>query len=271
MGESTGWWRAWRARFGLAERCGTVLAAAGFAAGYLQAGSLLAAAGLAAIGEAIGFYSCLGAKTAVAASRATAHLAGWRRLAAAAWHAVREQLASCAAAEAVDSFLTRPGCLAGAAWLLRPLPGGVWLGFAVGKVTADVAWYGMEASARRGVTRSGRAGPPSTPYLLLDLARVEESFRELAAALPGIAVHYAVKANPHPRLLARLNAAGCRFEAASWAEIRAAMRAGADPSAVLFTHPVKLASDITRARKAGVWRFAADSSNELHNTTSAAQ
>jgi ornithine decarboxylase len=263
MSESTGWWRVWRARFGLAEVCGTVLAAAGFAAGYLQAGSLLAAAGLAAIGEAIGFYSCLGAKTAVAASRATAHLAGWRRLTAGAWHAVREQLASCAAAEAVDSFLTRPGCLAGAAWLLRPLPGGVWLGFAIGKVTADVAWYGLEASARRGVTRSGRPAP-RTPYLLLDLARVEESFRELAAALPGIAVHYAVKANPHPRLLARLHAAGCRFEAASWAEIRAVIRVGADPSAVLFTHPVKLAGDIARARKAGVWRFAADSSNELH-------
>jgi ornithine decarboxylase len=65
-------------------------------------------------------------------------------------------------------------------------------------------------------------------------------------------------------LLACLHAAGCRFEAASWAEIRAAIRAGADPSTVLFTHPVKLAGDIARARKAGVWRFAADSSNELH-------
>jgi len=36
-----------------------------------------------------------------AARRATAHLGGWRRLAAGAWHAVREQLASCAVAEAV--------------------------------------------------------------------------------------------------------------------------------------------------------------------------
>jgi hypothetical protein len=41
--------------------------------------------------------------------------------------------------------------VAGAAWLLRPLPGGVWLGFAVGKAAADVAWYGLEASARRSV------------------------------------------------------------------------------------------------------------------------
>jgi hypothetical protein len=85
-----GWWRAWRDRFGLAEVCGTLAAAAGFAAGYAQAGSLLAAAALATICEAVGFYGCIGAKTVAAARRATAHLGGWRRLAAGAWHAVRE-------------------------------------------------------------------------------------------------------------------------------------------------------------------------------------
>ena len=67
-----------------------------------------------------------------------------------------------------------------------------------------------------------------------------------------------------PRLLACLHAAGCRFEAASWAEVRAAIRAGADPAEVLFTNPVKPAGDIARAWQAGVWRFAADSGTELH-------
>jgi ornithine decarboxylase len=262
--ETSGWWRAWRARFGLAEVCGTAGAVAGFAAGYLPAGSVLSAAALATVCEVIAFYGCVGTKTALAACRATAHLAGWRRLAAGGWHAVKEQLASCAVAEALDDFLIRPGCMAGAAWLLRPLPGGVWLGFVVGKAAADVAWYGMEASARWGVTRSIAARRPATPYLLLDLARARESFQALAAALPGMAVHYAVKANPHRRLLACLHRAGCRFEAASWAEVRAVIRAGVDPATVLFTHPVKPAGDIARAGKAGVWRFAADSDTELH-------
>jgi ornithine decarboxylase len=292
-----GWWQAWRARFGLAEVCGTATAAAGFAVGYLQTGSLLAAAALATVCEAVGFYGCIGAKTVAAARRATTHLDGWRRLAAGAWHAVHDQLGSCAVAELVDGFLIRPGCLAGAAWLMRPLPGGVWLGFVAGKAIADVAWYGLEASARRGMAWSagvvraaartagvmraaagragvvraaaGRAGPvrpaarTATPYLALDLSRAAERFRELAAALPGVAVHYAVKANPDPRLLARLHAVGCRFEAASWAEIRAAVRAGADPGTVLYTNPVKPAADIARACRAGVRRFAADSATEL--------
>ena len=261
---SAGWWQAWRARFGLAEVCGTIAAISGFTAGYLTAGSLLAAAGLATICEALGFYGCVGVKAATAACRATAHLDGVRRVAAGTWHAITQQLASCALAEALDGFLVRPGCLAGAAWLARPLPGGVWLGFAVGKVAADVAWYGMEASARRSVAWTVPGARPATPYVLLDLAQATDSFAELAAALPGVAVHYAVKANPHSRLLACLHAAGCRFEAASWAEVRAAIRAGADASEVLFTHPVKPADDIARAHKAGVWRFAADSDTELH-------
>ena len=66
------WWRSWRARFGLAEVCGTVAAVAGFAVGYRAGGSLLAAAGLATLGEFAGSYGCIGTKAALAAWRATA-------------------------------------------------------------------------------------------------------------------------------------------------------------------------------------------------------
>jgi hypothetical protein len=48
-----------------------------------------------------------------------------------------------------------------AAEALRPLPGGVWLGFAVGKAVADMAWYGMEAWARRGVAWSAATAKPA--------------------------------------------------------------------------------------------------------------
>ena len=47
----------------------------------------------------------------------------------------------------------RPGCVAGAAWLLLPLPGGVWLGMVTGKAVADAVWYGAEASVRRRLAR----------------------------------------------------------------------------------------------------------------------
>ena len=55
-----------------------------------------------------------------------------------------------------------------------------------------------------------RCAPPvTTPYLELDVPAAVDRFVDLAAALPGTAVHYAVKANPHPRLLAAL--AGARL------------------------------------------------------------
>ena len=60
---------------------------------------------------------------------------------------------------------------------------------------------------------------PATPYLDLDLGIALDQFVALAAALPGTAIHYAVKANPHPDLLRALYAAGSRFDVASPAEL----------------------------------------------------
>jgi hypothetical protein len=142
------WWRAWCARFGLAEVRGALTALSGFAAGYLATGSLLVAAGMATMCEAIGFYGCLGVKTTAAASRVTAHLAGFRRLAAGTWHAVTGQLASCAAAEALDAFLVRPGCLA------RGVAGPATAGWGMARVR------GRQARRRRGLLRHGSRGSP---------------------------------------------------------------------------------------------------------------
>ena len=61
--------------------------------------------------------------------------------------------------------------------------------------------------------------PWPTPYLDLDVPHAVATYRRLAAALPGIAIHYAVKANPAPELLAALVAAGGRFDVASPAEV----------------------------------------------------
>ena len=133
------WWNSWLSRFGLAECCGT-------------AG---AAAGLATTLEVIGFYSCVGVRTAWQARLVTAHLSGWQRLAAAGWHAISEHFGSCLVAEILDDFLIRPLAVAGAAGLMRPLPGGMWLGLLAGKLAADVAWYAMEASARSAAARRG--------------------------------------------------------------------------------------------------------------------
>ena len=140
----------WRARFGLAEACGTIGALAGFGTGLGRGWALPAAAGLATGCEAVAFYVPVVARTTVAAWLATGHLSGLRRGLSAGLHAVRDQFASAAVAEVLDDLAFRPAAMTAGAWV-----GGhgtawwwLWLGFLAGKAAADVAWYGIEAHTR---------------------------------------------------------------------------------------------------------------------------
>jgi ornithine decarboxylase len=114
------------------------------------------------------------------------------------------------------------------------------------------------------------ATPAETPYLDLDVSAAVTRFRRLRATLPGTAVHYAVKANPEPALLTALADAGCRFDVASPAEVRAALDAGAAPVDLVYSNPVKRRADIEVASRQGVRLFAVDSLEEIHKVAAAA-
>ncbi|WP_432991136.1 type III PLP-dependent enzyme [Dactylosporangium sp. CA-233914] len=118
------------------------------------------------------------------------------------------------------------------------------------------------------LTSSPTPGP--TPELVIDLDRVAAAYRGLTGALPGVAVHYAMKCNPHPEILALLQALGCRFEIASAAELDALTAIGHDPAQVLSSNPVKPLAHIVRQHAAGVWRFAVDCEDELDKLAVAA-
>lgn len=109
-----------------------------------------------------------------------------------------------------------------------------------------------------------------TPYLRLDVRAAVTSFRQLAAVLPETAVHYAVKANPHPALLAALVEAGCQFDVASPAEVLLALAAGAEPSHLVYSNPVKRRDDVVFAAARGVDLFVVDSLEETHKVAEAA-
>ncbi|MGQ0575261.1 MAG: type III PLP-dependent enzyme [Pseudonocardia sp.] len=102
-----------------------------------------------------------------------------------------------------------------------------------------------------------------TPCLLLDLAVVRDRHRALAAALPGARLLYAVKANPHPDVLATLAVLGCGFDVASIAEVRLALDAGAAPGGLSFGNPVRKAADVAAAAAVGVREFVTDSPEDL--------
>jgi ornithine decarboxylase len=109
-----------------------------------------------------------------------------------------------------------------------------------------------------------------TPYLDLDVTAAVTRYRRLATALPDTGVHYAVKANPDPSLLAALAMAGCRFDVASPAEVLAALDAGASPSDLVYSNPVKRREDVAFAARLGVRLFVVDSADETRKVASAA-
>ncbi len=110
----------------------------------------------------------------------------------------------------------------------------------------------------------------ATPRLELRIGAAVEHFLALASALPGTAVHYAVKANPHPVLLQALAQAGCRFDVASPGEVRAALAAGARPGHLVHSNPVARRDHLAEAHSLGVRLFVVDSPGEVRKLSAAA-
>ena len=102
-----------------------------------------------------------------------------------------------------------------------------------------------------------------TPFLVVDLDVVAERFCRLAAALPGVRIFYAVKANPAAPILRTLLGLGSAFDVASPAEIDACLAAGAVPADLSFGNTIKKARDIAGAHRRGITRFAVDAREEL--------
>ena len=114
------------------------------------------------------------------------------------------------------------------------------------------------------------SAPLPTPRLELSVGTAVTRYLALASALPGTAIHYAVKANPHPVLLRALAQAGCRFDVASPTEVRAALAAGAPASHLVHSNPVARRDHLAEAYSLGVRLFVLDSAGEVDKLAEAA-
>ena len=105
------------------------------------------------------------------------------------------------------------------------------------------------------------------PFLLLDLSIVRAKARRFMAAMPRVHPHYAVKANPHPRVIEALKDAGVGFEVASSGELDRLLDLGVAARDVFCSNPVKSRVHVQSAALSGVEWFAIDSIEELHKVT----
>lgn len=106
-----------------------------------------------------------------------------------------------------------------------------------------------------------------TPLLVLDCDQIRLQYRKLAQALPGVEMHYAIKALPDENVLATLDDEGAGFDIATNGEIHMLEKLGIDPRRTIHTHPIKRDGDIRTALRYGCTTFVADNVDELDKLT----
>jgi ornithine decarboxylase len=101
------------------------------------------------------------------------------------------------------------------------------------------------------------------PFLLIDSSIIREKSRRIAAAMPRVRPHYAVKANPDPRVLKVLIEEGAGFEIASTAELDLLTSLGVPAGEIYYSNPVKPRDFVAHAAARGVEWFVVDSVEEV--------
>jgi diaminopimelate decarboxylase len=110
-----------------------------------------------------------------------------------------------------------------------------------------------------------KLGSLPTPFYYYDLDVLNTTLSTLKkeSVNSGYIVHYAIKANANPRILKIIASHGFGADCVSWNEIDAALRAGFDPSGIVFAGVGKSDTEISRSIKAGIFCFNCESIPEI--------
>ncbi|TVT49017.1 MAG: pyridoxal-dependent decarboxylase, exosortase A system-associated [Denitromonas halophila] len=92
-----------------------------------------------------------------------------------------------------------------------------------------------------------------TPFYAYERAAIDNRITELRAAFPTtIKLHYAMKANPMPALVAHMRDRVDGIDVASAGEMKVALDAGVAPTAISFAGPGKRETELHQAAAAGI-------------------
>jgi diaminopimelate decarboxylase len=114
-----------------------------------------------------------------------------------------------------------------------------------------------------------RVGTPCYVYSLATLRRHYKVFDEAFASVPHL-VCFSVKANSNLAVLRTFAREGSGFDIVSGGELFRVLRAGGDPSKVVFSGVGKTRDEIVAALRAGILMFNVESPGELDTINSAA-
>jgi diaminopimelate decarboxylase len=133
-----------------------------------------------------------------------------------------------------------------------------------------LSMHAMDGLMLEGVPLNAIADQLGTPVWVYSAGTIRARLRALREALPGVHVHYAVKANDHLAILALMKAGGAGADVVSLGEMRRAMAAGIDPSDIVFSGVGKTGAELRAALSAGIGQINAESAEELEMIAAAA-
>ena len=104
-----------------------------------------------------------------------------------------------------------------------------------------------------------------TPFYYYDLDLLRDTLSEINKQIEGVPflVHYALKANVNPKLLAEIKKAGLGADCVSGGEVQAAIDAGIEPSKIAFAGVGKADWEINLALEHDIFCFNVESIPEL--------
>lgn len=102
-----------------------------------------------------------------------------------------------------------------------------------------------------------------TPFLIVNLKKVEENYNNLHRLMPFAKIYYAMKANPLDEIVKLLQKKGSNFDVASIYEIDQCLRLGITPDRISYGNPIKKKEHIAYAYKKGIRLFVTDSLEDL--------
>ena len=103
-----------------------------------------------------------------------------------------------------------------------------------------------------------------TPFMLIRRSALEKQFARFQKALPEVTPYYAIKANPHPKIVKTFAELGANFDVASAAEMKSVLKHDVSPSRIIFANTIKSKEDLITASRRRVKLMTFDNEAELY-------
>ncbi len=78
-----------------------------------------------------------------------------------------------------------------------------------------------------------------TPFLIVNLRKIEQSYEDLVESMPFAKIHYAIKANPMDEVVLTLKNKGSNLDVATVYELDQVLRLGVEPEKISYGNTIK--------------------------------